>query len=75
MGVGVNGVNGTYALYLAEGLVKVERVNVIIRHLNTVVIIARWMVQLAQNLNDVTKTHAQVSVKFHYDHENRQIYK
>ena len=61
MVVGVSGVNGEHALHLVEELTKVERANVIILHRNTEEMIARRMAQLAQNLNDVAKTHAQVS--------------
>ena len=61
MEVGANGVNGAHVLYLVEGLTMVERVNVIVRHRNMAEMIARWMIQLAQNLNDVTKIHARVS--------------
>ena len=56
----MNGVNGTYVLHLAEGLTKAERVNVITRCRNTAEMIARWMAQLARNLNDVTKIRVQV---------------
>ncbi len=61
MAAGAHGVNGTHVLYLAEGRTKGERVYVIIRHRNTVEMIAPWMAQLIQNLSDVTKIHAKVS--------------
>ena len=58
---GVNGVHGTNVPYLVVELINQDFVYVTALLQNLAVMIVRLMVQLTQNLKDVTRIHVQVS--------------